>query len=122
MDNALGPTTARLLVQLINNAEAKVSTNRGHSVEIALFVEGQPCTGSGAIGAARKSMNNALRPATAGVSQLVSHAAAAFARARAARHRRSVEIALRVERHALVRFASIRATGKMVKHGMSPSR
>ena len=66
-------------------------------------------------------MNHCLGPDSAGVRQLVSHAAAALTRSPAAGDGRAVEIALAVNRDALVRFSSIGASREAVEHGVNPA-
>ena len=56
------------------------------------------------------------------MSELEEDSAAALARSASAGNSRTIEIALRVERHTLVRLSTIRATGKVVEHGMYACR
>src|SRR5260370_38234907 len=66
-------------------------------------------------------MNHGLAPDSPGVSQLVSHAAAALTSATASGDSRAVEIARGVKSNALVRFSSVGASGEAVEHGVSPA-
>src|SRR5258708_34674228 len=66
-------------------------------------------------------MNHRRGPDSAGVGQLVGHAAAALTRSTAPSDGRAVKIALAVNRDALVRFASVGASGKAVEHSVSRS-
>src|ERR1700682_2699886 len=66
-------------------------------------------------------MNYSLGPDSAGVGQLVSHAATTLTRSTAAGDGRAVEIALAVKRDALVRLASVGASGKAIENSVSCS-
>src|SRR5260370_17285005 len=66
-------------------------------------------------------MNQGLGQDPPGVSQLVSHAAAALTSATASGDSRAVEIARAVKSNALVRFSSVGASGEAVEHGVSPA-
>src|ERR1700675_850500 len=55
------------------------------------------------------------------MSELVNHSASAITCATASGHRRAVEIAVTVQRDALVRLPSIGPTGKSVEHSEVPA-
>ena len=121
MDHREVPVAAYSWTQLVYNAEPIRASGWSNSVKIALVVNRQPCSGTGAIVATAEVMNYGLAPASAGVGQFVGHAAPTLTAARAAGDRRAIEIALSIEGDALVRFSSICATRETIQHSMDPS-
>src|ERR1700693_4470154 len=111
VDHCQAPDAVAGGLELIDHAKSVRASGRSHSVELAVLVKGHWASGTRPVVAASKLVDHTLGPDSAGIIQLVNDAAAALTRASAARHRRAVEIAMSVERHAFVGFSAIRPTG-----------
>src|SRR5437867_1929060 len=114
------PVAACIWMQPVYDAEPVRSSGWSNSVKIAMVVNCQPCSGTGAIVATAEVMNYGLAPASARVGQFVGHAASTLTTARAAGDRRAVDVALSIEGDAFVGFSSICAAGKTIEHSMNP--
>src|SRR5258706_4738967 len=121
MDDGQFPGSVRHRFQFVNDALSVRPTRRSHPIDGAVPANGQPASRTRSIIAAGECMNHRLGPDSAGVGQLVGHAAAAFTGSTASSDGRAVKSALAVNRDALVRFASVGASGKAVEHSVSRS-
>src|SRR5690242_15788599 len=124
MDHLLGPIAVRARLQLVYDAQSIRAAGGGHSIDVAVTVHGHSRTGSVPIVAAGEAVDYPVFPSSARVGQLENHAATGVdtrSDIQAADTGGAIDIALRVERHALVGFAAIGAAGKAVEHGMNPA-
>src|SRR5258708_26414544 len=121
MDDGQFPGSVPHRFQFVNDALSVHPTRRSHPLDAAVPANRQPASRTRSIIAAGECMNHRLGPDSAVVAQLVGHAAAALTRSTAPSDGRAVKIALAVDRDALVRFASVGASGKAVEHSVSRS-
>ena len=116
------PTSVGLRFDLVDDADAECSSDRGHAIKIARRVQSQTVTGTVAI-AAGEIMNHGLGPCTAVVGQLINDTATRLyaSSARPSDDGCALEIALAVEGDALVGLSSIRATAEAIENSVRPT-
>ncbi len=116
------PAAAAVGRDLINHAHGFRPAGGSRSVDVSMFVDRNGTAGSGTIAAAREGVDHTLGPNAAIIRELEHYSAAAFARTPATGDSGAVEIALRVERHALVGFPAVGAAREVVEDGVHSGR